>query len=440
MQSQILIVDDEPKICDLLSKVMKENGYTTHIVHDGYEALKIFQKSQFIAVVLDIQLPDMNGLDVLERLKAINPNVIVIIITGYASIDSTIRAIKNGAYNYVTKPLQLQKIVDTIKEATSEQPIGIEKALGRIVMSPDIITSNLQMLKILEKVKLIAQSDSTVLVQGESGTGKELIAKIIHRYGHRANNSFIAVNCAALPESLLESEMFGHEKGAFTGAITRRIGKFEQAHRGTLLLDEVAEMPISSQAKFLRAIQEREIVRIGGEEQIKVDVRIIATTNKDLVTEVNLGKFREDLFYRLSVVSIFIPPLRERKDDIPLFAHHFAQRISENMWKKPAIITPEVMRALVSYSWPGNIRELENAIESALVLSQDGVITLANISFKVTNKLSKFAPLEVGMSIDEVEKELIFRTLDKFDGNKQKTANVLGITTRTLRNKLHHYT
>jgi DNA-binding NtrC family response regulator len=440
-KDQVLIVDDEPLICDLVDEVLQLNGYETHIVNDGYEALKAIQTTQFLAIVLDIKLPKMDGLEVLERVKAFDPNILVIIMTGNATIDSAKKAIKSGAYEYLTKPFPLINIVNTIKEATSERSIGTEEALSCLAVSMDIITSNPQMLEILKKVKLMAQSNSTVLIQGESGTGKELVARAIHRHSNRANNSFIAVNCAALPESLLESEMFGYEKGAFTGAIARRIGKFEQAHKGTLLLDEIAEMPKSSQAKLLRAIQEREIVRIGGTEQIKVDVRIIAVTNKDLLTEIDSGNFREDLFYRLSVVTIFLPPLRERKEDIPLLVQYFAKMSSEKMGKNLVPISPEVMHSLMNYSWPGNIRELENAIESALALSPDGKIKPNNIRLKGTteNVLPNLVNPKSGTTLDRLEKDFILLTLQKFNGNKEKAAKALGITSRTLRNKLHNY-
>jgi transcriptional regulator with PAS, ATPase and Fis domain len=295
------------------------------------------------------------------------------------------------------------------------------------------------MLDILNKVKLIAQTDSTVLIQGESGTGKELIARAIHSHSRRANGPYVAFNCAALPESLIESELFGHEKGSFTGAITRRIGKFEMAHRGTMLLDEVSEMAIPLQAKLLRVLQQREIVRIGGTESIELDVRIVATTNKDLSREVDAGRFREDLFYRLCVVPLFLPPLRERECDIPLLAQHFVQQFCKQMGMETKTISQRAMKILEEYNWPGNVRELENAIERAVALSQNGTLSPDDLFFASRRKLSRYVSFEIGTSLRDIEKEIIIRTLEDVGGNKQRTADVLGITSKTIRSKLRQY-
>jgi DNA-binding NtrC family response regulator len=298
------------------------------------------------------------------------------------------------------------------------------------------------MLDILNKARLIAQTGSTVLIQGESGTGKELIAKTIHRYSRRSSGLYVAVNCAALPEGLIESELFGHEKGAFTGAIAKRIGKLELSHGGTLLLDEVSEMAKPFQAKLLRAVQEQEVVRVGGTRPIKVDARIVATTNKKLSAEVDMGNFREDLFYRLCVVPIFLPPLRERKDDIPLLAQHFAERFCTIMGKNSKVISQDAMQVLKDYSWPGNVRELENTIERAIALSQDDVILSEDLEltlFSTRSKLSRYISLEVGTSLRDAERELILRTLENVGGNKQRTAEILGITSKTIRSKLRQY-
>jgi transcriptional regulator with GAF, ATPase, and Fis domain len=295
------------------------------------------------------------------------------------------------------------------------------------------------MLHIIDEIGLIAQTDSTVLIQGETGTGKELIARAIHRNSRRASGPYIAFNCAALPESLIESELFGHEKGAFTGAIAKRIGKFEMAHRGTILLDEVSEMAMPLQAKLLRAIQQREIVRIGGTESIKLDVRIIATTNTDLPGEVDSGKFREDLFYRLCVVPLFLPPLRERKGDVPLLAQHFVQQFCKQMGIEAKAISQQAIKILEEYNWPGNVRELENTIERAVALSQDDTLSPDNLFFTTRRKLSRFVSFEIGTCLRDIEKEIIIRTLEDAGGNKQKTADVLGITSKTVRSKLRQY-
>jgi DNA-binding NtrC family response regulator len=447
MQDQVLIVDDDPLVCKSLSEVISRAGYGTRAASDGYEALEAIEQEEFSVVVTDMSMPKMDGLEVLRKAKTIIPHIAVVIMTGYATIDSAVKAMKHGAHDYITKPFPPSKIETVIRNAISHIP---GKALTDMVqcdvvdsdlISPNhkIVTADPQMLDILDKVRLVAEIDSTILIQGESGTGKELIARSIHGCSPRADGPYVAFNCAALPEGLIESELFGHEKGAFTGAVARRIGKLELANGGTILLDEVSEMARSSQAKLLRAIQEREVVRVGGASPVVLDVRIIATTNKKLSDEVDKGNFREDLFYRLCVVPIILPPLRERKDDIPILARYFVQRFCARMRRRPKALPQKTVEALKEYPWPGNVRELENTIERAIALSQDDVVSTDHLFFSSRNTLSRYFSLEIGTSLRDAEQEIILRTLKDVDGNKRKAADILGITTKTIRAKLRQY-
>jgi DNA-binding NtrC family response regulator len=441
MQNQILIVDDHPPICKSLSDVINRAGYEAHVANDGYEALEAIRQKRFSVVVTDIRMPKMDGIEVLQKAKSIIPDVEVIVITGNANVDSAVEAMKNGAYDYIRKPFSMDKITAVIEEAisrhTGEAMVPVNTSDNSV---RQIITADPQMLEALNKARLVAQTDATVLIEGESGTGKELIARAIHAYSARSSGRYIPVNCAAMPEGLIESELFGHEKGAFTGAFARRIGKLEQAHGGTLLLDEVSEMAKPCQAKLLRALQEREIVRVGGTQIIEVDVRVIATTNKNLANEVDMGNFREDLFYRLCVVPIILPPLRERKDDIPILAQHFNQQFCARMGKKLKNISSKAMESLISHSWHGNVRELENTIERAIALSENGSISPASLFFSARSKPSRYISLKIGStSVSDAERELIIGTLESVGGNKQKAAKILGITSKTIRSKLYQY-
>lgn len=439
MSRRVLIVDDETLVCKSLGEMVRQLGYESHAVNNGYEALEVIQKNQFSAVVTDMKMPGMNGLELLKRTKEILPNIAVIIITGYASVDYAVEVMKNGATDYIPKPFTYNRIKSVLESAI--EPYFKKDKIA--YSKPDtnfpsfrFITSDSQMLDVLDKVKLIAGTNSTVLIQGETGTGKELIARAIHEYSKRSQNPYVAFNCAALPESLIESELFGHEKGAFTGAITRKIGKFEMAHKGTILFDEVSEMAITLQAKLLRVIQNREINRLGGNESIQVDTRIIATTNKDLSTEVDNGKFREDLFYRLCVVPLFLPSLRERKDDIPILIQYFIQKFCRQMGKKDMEISCEAMESLMKHSWPGNVRELENTIERAVALSQNGQLLPNHLFIGSRKEQSKHIFIKIGTSLQDAEKEIITKTLKEMEGNKQKTAEILGITSKTIRSKI----
>ena len=442
--NQILVVDDEPLVCKSLGEVLNRSGYKAQTAANGYEALEAIRQSQFSVIITDMSMPRMDGLEVLQRAKAIIPDVAVIIITGYGTVNSAVEAMRCDADDYIMKPFSPDRIRSTVEKliiglpsAGLEHRCATDPGLGST--DQEIITADPQMLDILDRVTLMAQADSTVLIQGESGTGKELVARAIHRSSRRAGKPYVAVNCAALPEGLVESELFGHEKGAFTGAIANRIGKLEQADGGTILLDEIGEMPRPFQAKLLRAIQEREVVRIGGTLSIKVDVRIIATTNKKLVEEVDKGNFREDLFYRIYVVPIFLPPLRERRTDIPLLARYFSGRICARMGKDVKEMSPEVMEALEEYSWPGNVRELKNTMERVIALARGAPVSPNDLFINARSRPPRYISLRIGTSLQEAERELIIRTLEEVGGSKQKTAEILGITSKTIRNKLNQY-
>lgn len=439
MNGQILIVDDEPLVCKSLSEVVRRAGYEVFTANDGYEAIETLQQENISIAITDVNMPKMNGLEFIKRAKSLAPDISVIVITGFATIESAVEAMKSGALDYITKPFSPSKICSIIEKTINHCAYNKEYLPTITSDLHKIVTSDPKMLSILDKVKLIAQSDANVLIQGESGTGKELIARAIHKHSNRINGPYVAINCAAIPESLMESELFGHEKGSFTSAVSRRIGKFELANGGTLLLDEISELAKPFQAKLLRAIQEKAIVRVGGNDEIKVDVRIIATTNKDLAEEVDSGRFREDLFYRLCVIPLYLPPLRERKDDIPILAQYFAEKFCIKTGRKKINIADDVLEVLKNYSWPGNIRELENTIERAVALSMDGTIRLDNIFWNKRKSSSRYISLEVGTPLDKVEKEVIIRTLEEVGNNKQKAAEILGITSKTIRSKLRQY-
>lgn len=435
MSETILVVDDEPSICELIYAGLSQKGYAVLTASNGHEALNILKRLTVTVVIADIRMPKMSGETLLRKIKELFPSIPVVIITGYGSIDGAVEVMKKGATYYLPKPFTLSKLHEVVENSICDNR-------GREKTSRRIITADPRMLEILKMVEIVAKANrnTSILIQGESGTGKELIARAIHESSNPPNMPFVAVNCAALPETLLESELFGYEQGAFTGAITRRIGKFELAHRGTLLMDEIAEMPLSLQVKLLRSIQEGEIDRLGGNSPIKVDVRIIATTNRDIRAEVEKGRFRVDLFFRLYVVPIVIPPLRERKVDISLLVYYFLDKFTREFGKNSLSISKEALEALESYSWPGNVREVENAMERAVMLCCSDVLTIKDFFLdeplvKNVGHLQNFD----GAKLYDVEKYLITRTLDKVGGNKTRAAEILGITTRTIRNKLSKY-
>ena len=445
----ILIVDDDPAHRTMLKKLLGGWGYVIVEAEDGAVAIETVRNTSFDLILMDIRMLNVSGIEALEQIKIINPETPVIIMTAYASLETAVSALKKGAYDYLTKPLDFDELKISIERATEHNRLKRENEYLRDRLDEKFNRQNLigqspAMVKLLETIALVAQTEATVLITGESGTGKELIANALHYNSRRNDASFIKLNCSALTETLLESELFGHEKGAFTGAERRREGKFVQAHGGSLFLDEVSEMSKAMQVKLLRVLQEREITRVGGSEEIKVDVRVIAASNKDLQAEIRSGNFREDLFYRLNVVSLHVPPLRARKEDIPILAQHFLQVFADRNKKVINAFTPGAMEKLLAYHWPGNIRELMNAVERSVVLARTDVLDADAIELMMEggkNKSGSFGSEEPAknLSLDAIEKKSILETLDACGGNKSETARRLGITRKTLCTKLDKY-
>lgn len=441
----VLVVDDDPSMRMALSESLLSCGYQVEAAVDGADALTKFNKGKFDVVITDMRMPKVGGIEVLRGIKKISPETHVIVITAYGTVNTAVQAMKEGASDFIMKPFSLDDLESVVKNVFSrrENNEGESKDEEATRLSfKEIITCDKKMISLLELLKCVSKSKSSVLIQGESGTGKELFARYIHRYSNRSHMPFVAVNCAAVPHNLLESEMFGYEKGAFTGALQRRLGKFELADGGTLLLDEISEMDMQLQAKLLRAIQEGEIDRLGGREPIPVNVRIIATTNSDLKKDISEKKFREDLFYRLNVIPVTIPPLRNRMSDIPSLSNYFLRKYSELIGKKPAL-SDEAEALLKSYTWPGNVRELENVIERAVLIADRGAVQPEHLHLEKDERVyvevdSATVSLK-GSTLWEMEKNLIVETLKEVNGNKTKASKILGISVRTMRNKLHEY-
>lgn len=447
-RSGILVVDDDPGHRATLKTVLKSWNYSISEAADGQAAVERVTETPFDLVLMDVRMAAMDGIDALKRIKSYNPAVPIIIMTAYSSVESAVEAMKAGAYDYLTKPLDFDELRLTIERALEHTRLkdenkALRDQLKTLADSRQIVASSPQMKELLEMVAAIAPSEATVLITGDSGTGKELIARAVHANSSRSKGPLVTVNCAALAESLLESELFGHEKGAFTGADRRREGRFVQADGGTLFLDEVGEMSMAMQAKLLRVLQEGEIQRVGGDSSISVDVRVIAATNKDLSQMVGQGKFREDLFYRLNVVNLHVPALCERTDDIPALAQHFINLYAERNRKKIKGLTPHAMDSLRKYAWPGNVRELENVMERAVILSPGEYITEKDLPSNIAKPAgpppAEPSVRETAGSLDALEKSAIARALEKAGGNKSEAARLLGITRRTLYNKIEKY-
>ena len=449
---RILIVDDEANVCRMLTTAFSLQGHETHSACDGEAGLTLFNETQPDVVLMDIRMPIMDGIEALKRMRTCQPRIPVILMTAYAEVETAVEALRSGAFDYVIKPFDLDELNLVIQRALQLQAMkqeirNLHKALSTSWQWGHILTNSPLMMDICKDTAKIALSQASVLVSGESGTGKELIARAIHYNSKRANGPFIKVNCAALPESLLESELFGHEKGAFTGAQTLRQGLFERAHQGTLLLDEIGEMPLGLQAKLLRILQEREFERIGGHQTIRVDIRIIAATNRSLQTMVKAGTFREDLFYRLNVIHLQLPPLRERREDIALLANHFLQKFSSENQRDIIEIDPTAMSILSAWSWPGNIRELSNVIERAVVMNTGAVIFADDLPDQFRSPVSattEVKPTQTGErslkeEIKREEKRIIVEVLEQQDVNRTRTALMLGISRRALMYKLQEY-
>ena len=433
----ILVVDDEESMRLALSEALSRSGHRVDCVSNGYDALAKINTAPVKLVITDVRMPKMDGLEVLQEIKKISPHTPVIVITAYGAVQNAVDAMRKGATDYILKPFSFEDLGAAVKRALTNgvRQLAVEKHDNKRA----IVTQDPRMLKCMNLAKNVALSRSTVLILGESGTGKELFAKYIHQHSECNDKLFVAVNCAAIPENLLESELFGYEKGAFTGAASKRIGKFELAHGSTLLLDEVGEMGLTLQAKLLRVLQEFEIDRVGGKEPVPIDVRIIATTNVDLQKAVQEGKFREDLFYRLNVIPLKIPPLRERKEDIPLLVEHFVEKHSARCKKTAPDISPEVLSVLKDYEWRGNVRELENIIERTVILHKDRTLLPHHLIIEEPDGREKESFSGGKVTMKEMERELILRTLEDLEGNRTHAAKSLGISIRTLRNKLSEY-
>jgi len=439
----ILVVDDDKGIRDALARVLTKEGYDVLLAEDGQAGLDLLRQGKINVILADLKMARLSGLDILRVAKALVPEVEVIVVTGQGTIEDAVEAMKEGAYDFITKPFQRVNLLKTIQKALEKQSLVLEKRalerrLEEIQRQGRIIGTSPAMRQVLELVEQVAPSSATILLQGESGTGKELIANAIHLGSPRRDGTFIKVNCAALPETLLESELFGYEKGAFTGAVARKEGRFELANGGTLFLDEVGDLSLATQAKLLRVLQEGEFERLGGTKTLKVDVRLVAATNTNLTQAVKEKRFRGDLYYRLNVITINLPPLRERQEDIPLLAQHFLLTYSRKNNKAIDGFSQEAMDLLLEYPWPGNVRELENIIERAVVLTKGRVIGPADLPEAIgrVKRDERVVPIPVGMPLEEVELRLIEETLRRTKGDKTLAAKLLGIASRTIYRKM----
>lgn len=449
--AHVLVVDDDHNHLKTLQTIIRSWGYRVAVADDGAQAVEIVREQPFALILMDVRMARMSGIEALRRIKDYNPSIPILIMTAYSSVDSAVEALKAGAYDYLTKPLDFEVLKISLSRALEHSGLKTENAALKSRMSAEyelenIIGRSQPMKALVDMLAMIAPSEATVLISGESGTGKELIAKSIHHNSGRKDHPLVVVNCAALTETLLESELFGHEKGAFTGAEKRHEGRFMQADKGTIFLDEIGETSAAMQAKLLRVIQEREIQRVGGHETLNVDVRILAATNRNLAEDVRNGRFREDLFYRLNVVALRIPPLSERQDDIPLLAQHFMEKYARKNRKPVKGISPLAMDMLLKYAWPGNVRELENTMERAVILLPDEHITEKELPPTITEAYTDNSegtpppPLAaVNRPLEEIEKEAILATLEDSGGNKSETARRLGINRKTLHKKLKDY-
>jgi DNA-binding NtrC family response regulator len=444
-RGRILIVDDEANARSALNEILHDEGFATETAADGFKALGKLEEFHPDVILTDLKMPGLDGIDFMEKAKAASPGVVFVVMTAFGSISSAVAAVKKGAENYLTKPLEYEQLSAVIERAMEKARLLQETRHLRDRLRERnafglIVTHDPKMLEVLELVQQVGPSRASVLISGESGTGKELIAESVHSASNRAAKPFVRLNCAALVESLLESELFGHERGAFTGAVGRREGRFKQADGGTLFLDEISEISPGTQVKLLRFLQERAFERVGGNETLKVDVRVIAATNKKLQDEIKKGTFREDLFYRLNVVAIELPPLRDRKADVPALASFFLRRYAAENGRTIDEISDDALARLTSYAWPGNVRELENVIERAVVLCDGNRIEAKHLPATLTPEAERSGvPPIPGSTIAELEKYAILKTLEQCGGSTSKAAMLLGISTRKIQYKLHEY-
>ncbi len=448
LKKKILIIDDDATFRLTLRATLEQAGYEIHEAEDGRIGLQRLQEMVFDLILLDLRMKDMQGDEALRRIKEMSPAVPVVIITAYATVQTAVETLKQGAFDYLIKPVDMDALLAIVSKALryyeleSENQV-LKERIGEQFDFSRILGRSKKMRDVLEVLTLAAPSDATILILGESGTGKELIANAIHENSPRKDRAFVKVNCAALAENLLESELFGHERGAFTGAVQQRKGRFELAAGGTIFLDEIGDMALSTQAKILRVLQEGEFERLGSSKTLKVDVRVVAATHRDLPRAIEEGRFREDLYFRLSVVTIELPALRERKEDIPTLAEHFLKKYAEKNQRLIKGFAPKTMDLLVRYDWPGNIRELENMVERAVILCRDEYIQPGCLPGQFQelagNEEAGETGVRPGHSIREVEKELILKTLEQTGGNRTRAAEILGITRRALQYKLKEY-
>ncbi len=445
-KSSILLIDDDDSLRRVMEYSLTEAGYRVRTASSGEEGMRLFEKEACDAVITDITMPGMSGMEVLASVRERNEHIPVIIITAYGTIESAVDAMKQGAFDYITKPFNRDELRITLDKALrmrrlEQENVDLRSAVNDRYRFDSIIGAGGKLSAVLDMAGRVAASDASVLITGESGTGKELLAKGIHYNSARADGPFVAVNCAAIPENLIESELFGHVKGAFTGAVRDREGRFEQAAGGSLFLDEVGDLRIDLQAKILRAIQERQVDRIGGKHPVAVDVRILAATNRDIERAVKQGEFREDLYYRLGVITLHMPPLRERREDIPLLIRHFLKKFNPG---SDVGVSDDALAALHAYGWPGNVRELENVIQRASVLRRGDTITAADLPDKLGKEKMSVENIilnlpDEGISLEELEKNLIIKALEKHKNNQTRAAEYLGITRPTLIYRMEKY-
>jgi two-component system response regulator AtoC len=453
-QKTLLVADDDASIRSLLKQLLSDEGFAVLEASTGIEVVDKVKEASPDLVIMDVRMPELDGIEALSRVKATNPKTAVLIMTAFGSSNAAIRAMELGAFDYITKPFELDKISHSVKRVLDYQDLTQEVEVLRdeistLVQTERIVGNSPAMQEVYKTIGKVAKADATVLITGESGTGKELVAEALHFNSNRRSGPMVKVSCAALPETLLEAELFGHEKGSFTGAMTQRRGRFEMADKGTIFLDEIGEMTVPTQTKLLRVLQERKIERIGSNLPIKVDIRIVCATNKDLQKLVEQGKFRDDLYYRLNVINIHMPPLRDRKEDVPSLVEHFLAKHRYSATAQPAAISEEAIKRLMEYNWPGNVRELENVIERAVVLSRGQIITSRELPFgdhdaaegeesdggeELKGDSSFFKK-----SVAQFEKDLIMKALRDANGNRSKAAEMLGIYRRLLYAKIKEY-
>lgn len=446
--ARLLIVDDDAESCAVVAEAMRTEGYDVSTSQGGQAALALAGTQVFDVVISDIRMPDLNGLDLMRDLRQINPDISVILMTAFGTVEAALEAIKEGAYDYVSKPLHIEELLLTVRRALERRRLLRDVEASREVLRDRYRLTNIVgvtpgMIEVFKLIARVAPTRSPVLLTGESGTGKEVVARALHFNGPRSAAPFVTVNCAGLAEGLLESELFGHVRGAYTGALTSRRGLFEDGDGGTVFLDEIGDINLNTQAKLLRVLGEHEIKPVGSNQSVRVDVRVIAATNKDLRGEIHAGRFREDLFYRLNVVSIHLPPLRERLEDIPVLAHHFLRKYAEANGKAINGFAPETLRHLEAYSWPGNVRELENAVERAVAVGTGPVVLPEDLPAHLAAHSPEPARTAVGnaalLPLDEMTRQHIARVLAATGGNKKRAAEILGVDRRTLYRMLSRY-